>query len=516
MPASKSGMGPEVNRRPPLGQSRLAASVSAPVPGPRLSKSRYMAGLQCERRMWWEVHEPDSAELQPDAGLEAVFRRGHEVGERARLAVPGGVLIPFDRERRVDSVQATRDALDAGTRVIYEASFEADRMFAAVDILEQKRRGWTLTEVKSTLSVKDTHLADVALQTHVARGAGIDVKRAEVMHLDRRCRYPRLDRLFVREDVTEQVEALIPKVPDRIRRYLEVLADELPDVPIGPHCDAPYECPFKSRCWPERPEHAIEELYTRGTVVRELRARGCDTIHDIPPDEPLEGIAAMQRNAVQRGTPVVGDGLASALRVVQSPVAYLDFETVALAIPAWKGCSPYNAVPVQFSVHRERADGTFEHVAHLAEGPGDPRPALAHALLDATRDARTVLAWHSPFERDRILDLARALPDLAKELRALAKRLVDLLRIVRGNFYHPDFHGSFGLKSVAPALVPALPYDDLDIADGTTASAVLELLLDADAIEPLERERLRTALLRYCERDTAVLVAITERLRELA
>jgi hypothetical protein len=501
----------------PSGVAPADAATDHRKSAPRLSKSRYMHGLQCERRMWWQVHEPDAPELASDPATEAVFRRGHEVGERAREAVPGGVLIPFDHERRFDAVRATRDALDGGARVLYEASFDADRTFAAIDILERNPRGWTLTEVKSTLSVKPAHLPDVALQTYVARASGIDVTRTEVMHLDRRCRHPRLERLFTRVDVTGEVEPLLAEVPARIRRHLEVLAGELPDVAIGRHCDDPYACPFKSRCWPARPAHAIEELYARGVVVSELRDRGYATIHDIPADEPLKPIAAMQRDAVKRGAAVVADGLAIALRAIRRPVAFLDFETIAPAIPVWAGCRPYGTVPVQFSVHRERAPATFEHVEHLAEGPGDPRPALARALLDATRDATNVLAWSAGFEHKRILDLAQALPEHRQELRGLAKRLVDLLRIVRGNLYHPDFRGSFSLKQVAPALVPDLAYDDLDIADGTTASAHLEvLLLRPDDFDPAERERLRAALLRYCERDTAVLVAITERLHDFA
>ncbi len=50
----------------------------------RLSKSRYCTGLQCLRQLWWRVHEPDAPELKPDPGLQAVFDRGHRIGELAR------------------------------------------------------------------------------------------------------------------------------------------------------------------------------------------------------------------------------------------------------------------------------------------------------------------------------------------------------------------------------------------------------------------------------------------------
>jgi len=48
-----------------------------------LSKSRFVAGWQCHRLLWWLVHEPEAPELVPDASLQAIFDRGHAVGEAA-------------------------------------------------------------------------------------------------------------------------------------------------------------------------------------------------------------------------------------------------------------------------------------------------------------------------------------------------------------------------------------------------------------------------------------------------
>src|SRR5437773_4601449 len=46
----------------------------------RLSKSRYTAGLQCHKLLWWKVHEPLALELQPDEVLEDRFDQGRQVG----------------------------------------------------------------------------------------------------------------------------------------------------------------------------------------------------------------------------------------------------------------------------------------------------------------------------------------------------------------------------------------------------------------------------------------------------
>lgn len=210
---------------------------------PRLSKSRFCAGLQCLRQPWWRVHEPDAPELEPGPELQAVFDRGTDVGERARLEFPGGTLIDLQPWRIDDKCEATRVALAAGVPAIYEASLFAGGVFAAVDVLERLGTGFALVEVKSTYSVKPRFLPDVAIQVWVARAAGVDVRRAEVMHLRRG-----EPEAFVRVDVTEEVDAQQATIGAEVNRMREVLTGGLPVVQAGEHCQIPYECPFLARC----------------------------------------------------------------------------------------------------------------------------------------------------------------------------------------------------------------------------------------------------------------------------
>ena len=483
-----------------------------------LSKSRYVKGLQCPKLLWWTVHEPEAPELEPDARLKAVFARGHRVGELARAHVPGGVLIDLPHDDYRGRLAATEKALAGGASAIYEAGFSEDGVFVSVDILERRGRGrgFALIEVKSTLDVKEEQLPDVAVQTHVVRRAGLKVARAEVMHLNRECRHPDLSNLFVREDVTAQIRPHVQEVPDRAASLLTALAGPLPSVPAGPHCRAPYECPFLDRCWPQLPEHHVSTLYRIGAKkLAGLVEDGIDTIHDLPGAFAASGPAARQIRSVQARKVLVESGLRDALSDLEPPIAYLDFETINPAVPVWPGCRPYELVPAQFSCHVAKAGG-MEHREWLAEGPLDPREELARALIGACAGAATVLAYYSPFEKMCIEGLAEALPHLRKELKELAGRLRDLLPIVRDHVYHPEFGGSFSLKSVLPALV-GLGYDDLEIREGGTASAALEaLILDGAALGQKGRKALRRDLLRYCERDTLAMVRLHERLIALA
>ena len=418
-----------------------------------LSKSRFTSGLQCHKQLWWRVHEPAAPELVPNAKLQNLFDTGTQVGQAARAHMPGGVLIDLPHTDYDGKLAATQRAIDAGASAIYEASFLADQVFAAVDILLREPNGWRVIEVKSTTQLKPQHVPDAAIQVHVLRRAGLTVTGADVMVLNRECTYPDLSNLFVRHDVTAEVEALLADIPREVGAQLAMLAGPLPEVAIGPHCSEPYECPFVARCWPTLPEHHVSTLYYLKRRAAELESLGYTTIHDLPDGLGLNAQAERQRRAVQAGRMLVEGDLSAALKRFASPLAYLDFETVQFAIPVWDGCHPYDQIAVQFSCHRERADGMLEHFAWVPERPGDPRAEIARRIVEACAGARTVVAYNSSFEKTCMEALARAVPSQAKGLRDVIARLADPLPVVREHVYHPDFGGSFSLKAVLPALV---------------------------------------------------------------
>lgn len=483
----------------------------------RLSKSRYMAGAQCVKQLWWRVHEPDAPELRPGEALQAIFDEGTRIGEAARKRFPGGVLVDRPHHATAERLADTEEALRSGAPAVFEASFFADDVFVAVDVLERVHGGFVLVEVKSGTKLKDEHVDDVSIQLHVLRRSGLDVGRAEVMFLNRQCRHPDLSNLFVRRGVTAQAEDRVERVPARVREMLGALAGQLPEVPVGDHCFKPWRCPFMARCWKAAPEHHVSTLYRMRRRAPTLEAQGFVTLHDLPRDLALSPVAARQVRAVQDGAVVVEPGLGAALDRFERPLACLDFETVQPPIPRWPGCRPYDGIPVQMSCHVEDAAGELAHHAWLAETGADPRPGIARALIAACAGARTILAYNAAFERQCVRHLIEAVPELASPLGEVDARILDLLPVVRDHVYHPAFAGRFSLKSVLPALVPSLAYDDLAVTGGALASMRWgRLLFDAESLAPEDRDRMRGELAAYGERDTLGMVHLVRRLRELA
>jgi hypothetical protein len=61
-----------------------------------ISKSKYIAGVQCLKRLYLLVHEPQVA-VQPEGANEAIIEQGRQVGLLARQLFPGGIEVSGSR-----------------------------------------------------------------------------------------------------------------------------------------------------------------------------------------------------------------------------------------------------------------------------------------------------------------------------------------------------------------------------------------------------------------------------------
>ena len=257
----------------------------------RLSKSRYISGMQCHRRLWYDTHARGLA-APVDDSLQAVFDTGHEVGEIARERFPGGHLVAHDHLHIPEALEETRRVVQADAApVLFEAAFEHERMLVRADVLERlPGGGWRLVEVKSTTRLKKVFILDIAAQLRVLRGAGIGVHEAGVLTLNREYVYDGvrldLDALFKLHPVLDEASALLEAIGPQVQEMQEMLAHAAaPDIAPSRHCFTPYACQYYENCTRNlpTPEHGIDEL-PRLTEERRsaLEAEGIGEIRDIP------------------------------------------------------------------------------------------------------------------------------------------------------------------------------------------------------------------------------------------
>jgi predicted RecB family nuclease len=449
---------------------------------------------------------------------QGFFDTGHEVGRLATRLYPGGVLIEEDHLHHEEAVESTLAVLeDPSVPAIFEGAFVYDGVRIRADILQRLEGGrWKLIEVKSSTSVKEYHLSDVAVQCHVLKGSGLPIDRAGIMHLNNQYVFDgehlELESLFSFSDLTVQVIDLQDEIPHQIAELKEVLAGtKPPEIVSSRACNKPYGCEFWQHCTKEKPKFWVIRLSGIGQKkLDELAQLGIDDIRDVPESFPLSKLQERIRDCTANGLVHVAPELITNLTDVQHPVHFLDFETVSPAIPCFAGTRPYQTIPFQWSDHILSTDGTMEHREYLCQEDKDPREELAATLLKSLGTKGTIFVYTS-YEKTVIEALAEFLPQYRDDLLATLDRFMDLHVLIRKYFYHPEFHGSFSLKSVLPALVPSMGYDELAIQDGNHASVEYLRMLEPDT-PPEEREKIRESLLDYCSNDTLAMVKVREEL----
>ena len=172
-------------------------------------------------------------------------------------------------------------------------------------------------------------------------------------------------------------------------------------------------------------------------------------------------------------------------------------------------------MPFQFSCHRLSRTGTLQHCEFLHVDSSDPSADFVAALLvacDAEISSAPIFVYNQGFESARIKELAKRFVTQSKALLSLVDRLVDLLPITKAHYYHPSQQGSWSIKAVLPALVPALAYDQLEeVQDGGGAQLAFLEIIATETTAERKAQRIKQ-LLAYCKLDTLAMVRVREAL----
>lgn len=486
----------------------------------KLSKSRVVLGIQCSKALYLSIHKPELAE-DVSASQQLIFDQGHAVGLLAQTRFPGGVTIDAPHTDSQAALKQTADAIASGALTLYEATFSHDDVLVKVDVLnrESVRHAWEIVEVKSSTQVKDVHLSDVAVQVWVCRGAGLKVKAASVMTINNQCVFPDLSDLFTMTGVTREIDDHLSDLPKAVTGFKKMLAATTqPKIDIGPQCDDPYDCNFKTHCWTAKkiPTLSVFDVPRLAADKKwDFYGKGKVQLASLDVSEFNQTQVRMIECTVKGKRFIDSVGIATALKDWKYPLAFLDFETVGYAIPRYPGQRPYQQIPFQFSCHiRATKDSALEHREFLSEADADPREMICKALVDSVPRSGSVVAYNMGFESGVLNSLAEMFPKFRARLLEIDERLVDPLPIIRSHVYDPEFRGSFSIKAVAPALLgKSASYDGMAVGDGGDAQ-VAYLAMTDQKTAPTEKSRLRQALLEYCRKDTLGMVELVDWLYE--
>ncbi len=174
------------------------------------------------------------------------------------------------------------------------------------------------------------------------------------------------------------------------------------------------------------------------------------------------------------------EGLSNNMSDFRPPFHFIDFETIAPAIPFYKGYAPYEGLCFQFSHHKMNADGSYmHHSEYLGMGQGtDPCFDFIANLYESLHcDDGTIFMYathentylnymirllmhDSPFDEAQSGKYINFLQSISKPTKSNAVKwqegprvMVDMAKIVRSYYWHPLMGGSNSIKQVLPAVL---------------------------------------------------------------
>ncbi|MCU0660327.1 MAG: DUF2779 domain-containing protein [Candidatus Pacebacteria bacterium] len=504
-----------------------------------ISKTDYLTYLECPKNAWIKIHKREVYKQFPLSEFEkSIIETGNEVEDYARTLFPAGTLIDgrdaFWQKKTQELIDSASLATNVGPLVIFQPVFVSDGFLAAADILEYdpstssgQTGTWNIYEVKASNSVKETgdrnHVDDLAFQRVVLMDAGIQVGRCFILHMDPT--YVRrggleLEKLFVSDDMTEQVTELEQETREKMQRAKEYLGQEYE--PAG-YCSCIYKgrskhCTTFPYSNPDIPDYSIHDIARIGaskTKLKELVDREIWQIDDIPEGMEFSKNQQAQIDAYRYGPHKDMLGIRYELEKLTFPLYFLDYETYPSAIPRFTGFSPYQQIPFQFSLHVLRTpDEVPEHYEYLHEESDDPTDALATALSQWIGTEGSIIVWNKKFEIGRNVEIAARNADFAPLMANINNRIYDLMDVfTKQHYVERDFMGSTSIKYVLPVLAPELTYKDLAIREGGTASEKWNQMTGG-TLPQNEREEIAYNLKVYCKLDTYAMYAIWKKLYE--
>ena len=500
----------------------------------KLTKSKITSGLQCKKKLWYDVHDPLKSN-------KSTFERGERFNEIVRKHYTK----IYGKELNLtgvwdDLVNKTKRAINSkDINVIYEGTFQYLDTQVRTDVLIRKEKGWELLEAKSSTSVKKEHKKDISIQSFIVREClkqiGYDLIGCKLIHinknfiLDEKKNY---EKLIIENDISNSIIEEEIKIPEFIKEFLPLTEKSAacPKIKMGEHCKKPYGCDYQDRCKSELPKDNITSYTILPYVGKKLNAymdeKEITDLQKVPDNFTLkrkgyrDDVYQIIKDAHKNNKDWINPEIKNLFNNFTFPFYFMDFETINQGVPIIKGTTPYEQVPFQWSVHKwEEIDKEIdEGKSFLKFTDQDIERQFVETLLEAVGKKGTIFA-HSAnsVEIDNLkkLKLKENCKDLADKIDNVIERTQDSLIISRMNFYSPLMNGDWGVKSLIKA-IPDCPinYQELDNIDGGDGAQLAWFIYTNKKTTEKEKKVQEKNLIEYCAKDTLALYYLIKFLME--
>ncbi len=208
----------------------------------RLSKSKFILGLQCEKALYLDVYKPELAHYSVETLRR--FRKGRDFEAKIKSLFPNGVDISQLLGKNIQKYPELTETFltEEGEKTLFEAGFVYNEVLVLADVVHKDADGnVSVYEIKDSLSVKEVFRRDVSIQHYVISHCVDNIDSFSVVYNDGNDN-PLYEELL---PAAREAEPLIAK---QVERFKEVLQSMEPNIATSAHCREPYDCPYRKYC----------------------------------------------------------------------------------------------------------------------------------------------------------------------------------------------------------------------------------------------------------------------------
>lgn len=216
----------------------------------RLTKSKFILGLQCDKALYLDVYKPKLAYYSPETLNR--FRKGRNFESKIKSHFSNGIDVSMALGKKIDKYpEFTSNLLKKNEEItLFEAGFVFNEVLVLADIVHKDIEGNIfIYEIKNSLSVKEVFCHDIYLQHYVIAGSlmslfqdsPLTLKSFSIIYNDGK-------EEGVYREMLQDAKKAEETVSMNVEHFKKVLQGMEPNIATGNHCLTPYTCPFMQYC----------------------------------------------------------------------------------------------------------------------------------------------------------------------------------------------------------------------------------------------------------------------------
>lgn len=445
-----------------------------------LSKSTFIKGHQCLKSLYLHKKRPFLRD-KLSAEQIAKFKRGHKVGDMAQQLFPGGIDVsPKSPSQYQKSVIRTQELIAEGQNIIYEATFQFNKVLVMLDILVKTEKGWEAYEVKSSLNLSETYFTDAALQYYVITNSGLDLASFSLVYVDNNYTQAAeteidVQSYFIKQEVSVEIKEKQTQIAKKIEAELQILTEaHSPKVEVGAHCFSPYNCDFLGFCWKRK----STDIFKLPALNRDERIgllnQGVFSHEELQALEWENSLVAKQLESIANKQAFVSEELKGLLSDLPDDTAYFGFVARQAAIPQCAGEKPYQNQLLAYAF----ASGDKNKRA-LFSGQCIEYQAFIEQLIEQIISVSRLVVFDKEYLAAILRQVAQQFPYLLNKIEEINQKTLGIKQWIKeGQFYFPGFKNDLLFKDVASKVLNTYAFAKQAIYADVFAVNIFEKMLE--------------------------------------